>query len=273
MSRTSYLTTHHGSFWFQIRVPVAHQPRHGLRVRTNLQTNDPAVAKTLALRLAAEWLVRFSHEPEAPLDEHPLPAEIGQPPLPLVVAPPEPVAPALSRAAQAAPETSDLSPHIADMLALYRYWRGLNTDRAPSTVREFERLTRTFDKFMQKTPTQLMRTDITAYRDHLLQRGDARKTVTKKLSFVSAMLQTAYDAGYLPANVARGLKVPRAKVETIKRMSFPKDSLIRIFGTRVYTERARPLAGGGEAIAWVPMLALATGARLEEPCLLAPIQK
>ncbi len=91
------------------------------------------------------------------------------------------------------------------MLALYRYWRGLNTDRAPSTVREFERLTRTFDKFMQKTPAQLMRTDITAYRDHLLQRGDARKTVTKKLSFVSAMLQTAYDAGYLPANVARVL--------------------------------------------------------------------
>ena len=70
MSRTSYLTTHHGSFWFQIRVPMAHQPRHGLRVRTNLQTNDPAVAKTLALRLAAEWLVRFSHEPEVPLDEH-----------------------------------------------------------------------------------------------------------------------------------------------------------------------------------------------------------
>ena len=256
MSRTSYLTTHHGSFWFQIRVPMAHQPRHGLRVRTNLQTNDPAVAKTLALRLAAEWLVRFSHEPEVPLDEHPLPAEIGQPPLPLVVAPPEPVAPALSRAAQAAPETSGPSPHVADMLALYRYWRGLNTDRAPSTVREFERLTRTFDKFMQKTPAQLMRTDITAYRDHLLQRGDARKTVTKKLSFVSAMLQTAYDAGYLPANVARGLKVPRAKVETIKRMSFPKDSLIRIFGTRVYTERARPLAGGVEAITRPPWRAL-----------------
>ncbi|HRO52579.1 MAG TPA: site-specific integrase [Alicycliphilus sp.] len=154
------------------------------------------MAKTLALRLAAEWLVRFSHEPEAPLDEHPSPAEIGQSPLPLVVAPPEPVAPALSRAAQATPDTSGLSPHVANMLALYRYWRGLNTDRAPSTVREFERLTRTFDKFMQKTPAQLMRTDITAYRDHLLQRGDARKTVTKKLSFVSAMLQTAYDAGY-----------------------------------------------------------------------------
>ena len=68
MSRTTYLTTHHGSFWFQIRVPVAHQPRYSLRVRTNLQTNDPAVAKTLALRLASDWwLVRFSHPPESPL--------------------------------------------------------------------------------------------------------------------------------------------------------------------------------------------------------------
>lgn len=268
MSRTTYLTTHHGSFWFQIRVPVAHQPRYGLRVRTNLQTNDPAAAKTLALRLASDWLVRFSHPPETPLPVYLLTASAPEQPAPTSVSLPEPMAPALSEAAQATPDTSGLSPHVADMLALYRYWRGLNTDRAPSTVREFERLTRTFDKFMQKTPAQLMRTDITAYRDHLLQRGDARKTVTKKLSFVSAMLQTAYDAGYLPANVARGLKVPRAKVETIKRMSFPKDSLIRIFGTRVYTERARPLAGGGEAIAWVPMLALATGARLEELCQL-----
>ena len=67
MSRNTYLTTHHGSFWFQIRVPVAHQPRYGLRVRTNLQTNDPAAAKTLALRLASDWLVRFSHPPETPL--------------------------------------------------------------------------------------------------------------------------------------------------------------------------------------------------------------
>jgi len=162
---------------------VAHQPRHGLRVCTNLQTNDPAVAKTLALRLAAEWLVRFSHEPEAPLDEHLLPAEIGQPPLPLVAAPPVPVAPALSRAAQAAPEASGLSPHVADMLALYRYWRG----RAPSTVREFERLTRTFDKFMQKTPAQLMRTDITSYRNHLrVKTSSSRRLVPLHSDVIAA---------------------------------------------------------------------------------------
>lgn len=135
MSRTTYLTTHHGSFWFQIRVPVAHQPRYGLRVRTNLQTNDPAVAKSLALRLASDWLVRFSHPPEAPLPVFPVTTSAPEEPTATTVSLSEPRPPVPSKNHQTMSETSGASPHVADMLALYRYWRGLNTDRAPSTVR------------------------------------------------------------------------------------------------------------------------------------------
>jgi hypothetical protein len=55
-----YLTLHHNTFWFQIRVPISLRARYGTLVRVNLQTADRAVAHLLSLRLAAEWLTRFS---------------------------------------------------------------------------------------------------------------------------------------------------------------------------------------------------------------------
>lgn len=275
MPRATYLTTHHGTFWFQIRVPDMHQARYGQRVRTNLQTNDFAIAKVLALRLASEWLLRFAGAADSAfLPQAMLPTTISAEPAGASLAAPSEAHPAAASVAvppaQPASPTSGerLSSHVTDLHALFRYWRGLNSDRAPSTLREFENLTRTFQKFCSKSPAELVRTDISSFRDHCIQRGDARATVTKKLSFLSAMLQTAFDAGYLPSNVARGLKVPRPKVEQARRIPFPTDALERIFSTRVYTEHARPLAGGGDAIAWIPMMALASGARLEELCQL-----
>ncbi|WP_424217951.1 DUF6538 domain-containing protein [Thauera humireducens] len=55
----SYVTSHHGTLWFQIRVPSRLESLHGKVVRVNLQTRDPALAKVLSLRLAGEWLSRF----------------------------------------------------------------------------------------------------------------------------------------------------------------------------------------------------------------------
>ena len=55
----SYVVSHHGALWFQIRVPTSLQSIHGKLVRVNLQTRDPGVARALALRLASDWLSRF----------------------------------------------------------------------------------------------------------------------------------------------------------------------------------------------------------------------
>ncbi|MBS0451309.1 MAG: hypothetical protein JSS14_08355 [Proteobacteria bacterium] len=204
MARNTYLITHHGTFWFQIRVPQSHQAALGQqRIRVCLQTNDVAVARPLALRLASEWLLRFGADPGLPVFEPAvawsLPSRAQPTSVPVI-----PDAIALEPASDVKPKGSH-HPHCADMLALYRYWRGLNTDRAPSTVKEFESMARKFKAVIPKAPAELIRTDIAQFRDHLLKVGDARGTVTKKLSFINAMLQSAYDAGYLPANVARGM--------------------------------------------------------------------
>lgn len=55
----SYLTFHHNSFYFQIRVPTALAATFGPIIRINLQTSDRATARPIALRLASDWLSRF----------------------------------------------------------------------------------------------------------------------------------------------------------------------------------------------------------------------
>lgn len=269
MARTSYLILHHGAFWFQIRVPASHRARYGKRVRTCLQTNDSATARPLALRLASEWLIRFTQDPAlASVSASPgenfssVPVNQVEADGAVVASLPPPVFVEEPR------RDTEGAGHCADMLSLFRYWRSLNTDRAPSTIKEFESLARNFKAIIGKAPPQLVRTDISTFRDHLLKAGDARATVTKKLSFVNAMLQSAFDAGYLPSNIARGMKVPRPKVEAIKRMGFAKRDLERIFGSRIYTDGFRPKGGGEDAFAWVPMLAHVAGGRLEELCQL-----
>lgn len=144
------------------------------------------------------------------------------------------------------------------------YWRRMRPDLSKSTLREVEAVVKEYKKIVRKRLPDLERLDIAAYRDKLISNGLARGTVSKKIGFISTLLQTAYDAGHLPQNVARGLRIPKAKVPDITRRAFTTQELKRIFTSPVYTQKMRPRACGGEAIAWIPLIALATGARLEE---------
>ncbi len=251
----SYLTFHHGAYWFQIRVPKPLSARYGKLIRQNLQTSDLSVAKPMALQLGAHWLQQFAlaRQGITPLPVAPLPA----------VDPP---------AAEAPPPSEpkiETSPDFEDSVAgLVRYWRRLDPDRAVSTFREVEAVARQFGRLIRKRPSELQRTDIAKWRDHLLAKRLRRSTVAKRVGFISMLLQAAYDAGHLQQNVARGLKIPKPKVAPMGRRGFTEQELRQIFGSPVYSQGRRYRAGGGEAAAWVPVLALATGARLEELCQL-----
>ena len=54
------------------------------------------------------------------------------------------------------------------------------------------------------------------------------------------------------------------------RLPFNVDELNKVFFGHVFTKGARPRGGGGEAAYWLPLLALWTGARLEELAQLEP---
>lgn len=152
------------------------------------------------------------------------------------------------------------------MDVLFRYWRSTNPDRPESTQREFRSLARSAQRMLAKPPAALVRTDVIEFRDQLLASGKSRATVVKHLGLLAAMLECAYDAGYIGQNVARGVRVGKGKVEPRKRVSFTAEALQRIFDSKVYTAGFRSNGGGGAAFACVPIIAYVTGACLEEVC-------
>ena len=265
----SYVISHHGALWFQIRVPSRLESRFGKIVRVNLQTCDRATARVLALRLASEWLNRFQ---DANLLEavpvsvptvqaSPVGDVFQQAPdaLPVVSAVPQ----RFGALAEPEPQASAPTEPLTDK-ALFDTWARLDVTRATSTIGDMKAAIKSFRSRCRKPWALLVRQDIADFRDHLIRARLARGTVAKRISLISTLLQVGYDSGLLEQNVARGLKIPRADVPTVERRAFTREELQRIFSSPVYKEGFRPLAGCGAACAWMPMIALVTGARLEE---------
>lgn len=96
-----------------------------------------------------------------------------------------------------------------------------------------------------------------------LERLSARTVNDKALGAVGAVLSWGEDNGYLENNPARRVKVGLG-VEDKAHGPYSIEDLNLIFRFPVYTEGERPKGGGGEAAKWLPLLALFTGARLQE---------
>ena len=254
----SYLTYHHGSYWFQLRVPAPLVTRYGRVLRVHLQTQERCVAQHQAYQLAGQWLARFQAERADPGQLLPLTP-------PAISVPFSPACPAVSPQADA--NQTELVAHVPTgpgYTDLYQAWKRIDPDRDPTILREMRTIADQLKSFCKKPPVQLQRVDVARFRDHLGRQKLARGTIGKKIGFVSTLLQAGYDAGLVPSNVARGLRVPKAKIETLVRRSFSNPELERLMVSSLYTSRYRPVGGAGEAAAWLPLIALATGARLEE---------
>lgn len=91
------------------------------------------------------------------------------------------------------------------------------------------------------------------------------KTVNDKhMSAIGAVLNWAAVNGYIENNPAAGIKVSMNKAAPKARLPYSIDDLNMIFRFPVFTTGERPAAGGVEATKWLPLLALFTGARLQE---------
>jgi integrase len=89
-------------------------------------------------------------------------------------------------------------------------------------------------------------------------------SIKKNLSAVRTVLGWAVENGLVDANAAAGVTVRDAKVKRERRLPYADADLKVIFSSPIYTEGARPKAGGGEAAYWLPLIALYMGPRLEE---------
>ncbi len=121
-----------------------------------------------------------------------------------------------------------------------------------------------YERVGRKAVSDIVRADVLAFKNALVGEGQTLGNIKVKLSRLRTLLQWAADNDYAATNAAAGIKVIDKNAAKNKRTEFSLDALKAIFESPVYTAGARPIQGRGEAAYWLPLLALFTGARLEE---------
>ena len=143
-------------------------------------------------------------------------------------------------------------------------WK-LEANPKSKTIAEWELVIGRFNTLHGVLPiAQITKAHIVTFKDTRLLAGSAPATVTKQLGALSSLLQYSVGNDLITTNVASGVRVARNKVEKKARLPYEIDDLNKIFSCPIYTGGERPQGGGGEAAYWLPLLALYTGARLEE---------
>ncbi len=95
-------------------------------------------------------------------------------------------------------------------------------------------------------------------------RLSARTVNDKALGAIGAIFGYAVREGYRDDNPVSGIRADGPRDTEPKVLPFSTVDLKTIFGSPVFTQGKRPVGGGGAAAKWLPLLALFTGARLEE---------
>ncbi|MBU3077813.1 DUF6538 domain-containing protein [Sphingomonas quercus] len=129
-------------------------------------------------------------------------------------------------------------------------------------------------KFLAHTGTKavgaITRDDVLTYKAALIARAQSPANIKTRLGRLSTVLSWATENGHLAANPAKGITIKVPKKSKDKRQPFGSDDLNAIFAGSVHADGERPLRGRGEAAYWLPLLALFSGARLEEMAQLRP---
>jgi len=163
-----------------------------------------------------------------------------------------------------APAATLLSTTIVDLWAAERKskQKGIDTHRA--VARWF------YERVGQKPVDQITRQDVLTFKTKLLEEGQSPANIKMKLRRLLTLLQWAADNGHVASNPALGISIKDTQAAKNRRKPFDLPALNAIFSSAVYANGERPIQGRGEAAYWLPLLALFTGARLEELGQLRP---
>jgi integrase len=148
--------------------------------------------------------------------------------------------------------------------AIFDCWKNAQ-QRLPKTVDDYSRsLTRFIESSGETMITSVTRQNVIAFRTKLQSEGLAPASVNKSLAAINVLMMQALNDGLIDNNPARNVSVKADRHAKEARLPFDLLALKAIFAGPVHTEQLRPKAGAGEAAYWLPILALYTGARLEE---------
>jgi integrase len=141
------------------------------------------------------------------------------------------------------------------------------TEKKPTqkSILMWRRTCRDFDEFTGTLPTgDITKRHVLDFKDRMLGSGSSPATVNNRLNQLRSLFRYAMANDLLPADPANGVKAPVSTRAKEARLPFDAESLKALFSGPVHSAGARPKRGGGEAAYWLPLLALFTGARLNE---------
>lgn len=116
----------------------------------------------------------------------------------------------------------------------------------------------------------ITRQHVLAFKKRMIDDGVTAANANAKLSCLRTLLSYAVENSLIDANPAAGVSVQDKDKDRRKRKEFTLAALQAIFSSPVYSRGERPTQGRGEAAYWLPLIALYTGARLEEIAQLRP---
>jgi integrase len=143
---------------------------------------------------------------------------------------------------------------------------------AAKTASRTRAITAEFTKITSaERANEVKRQTILDYKDRLLADGQSPANVNIKLGMIGVVFNYAKDNDLgLESNPASRIRVTEKRRPKEKRREFDEAALKAIFSSPVYVRGLRPKGGGGDACYWLPILALFTGARIEELAQLRP---
>lgn len=147
---------------------------------------------------------------------------------------------------------------------IFNLWSRSSTNRRSTTVEDYWKVLQDFaDVIGRKSLLSITRKDVVHYRDLLLEQGLSTRTAARKIGILKTIFVTGLNYELIETNPADNVRTP-VKQDRKSRIAFNSDDLKRIFNSLIYTTDYRPKGAGREAAYWLPLLALFTGARVEE---------
>lgn len=169
------------------------------------------------------------------------------------------------RAQQAQPRATTTSNGKTSFGVLINKW-ALGVQPEQNTISRTRMHARRFEEMAGiHTVEEVTRQHAIRFIEQLQQAGQTPQNVNMHLASLIKLLNYAVRLDLINTNEASGLTVKAPSSEKARR-SFDLPALKSIFSSPIYTVGHRPKGGGGDASYWLPLLALFTGARLEELC-------
>ncbi|MDP3634107.1 site-specific integrase [Phenylobacterium sp.] len=176
------------------------------------------------------------------------------------------------RRGEAAAKQPNVAPAKAQGTALavvFSKWA--QNQKNQKTIDRMEKVVEWFEDDMGRVPIEEITPDhVLNWSEKLQKRTTAANARTKLANFNTLLRYAWMKARLIPANPALGVSIGVNPDPEEDVQPFDLPALKLIFGSPVYTSDERPEAGVGEAAYWLPLLAMFTGARLNELGQLRP---